>query len=78
VLRLLARITARYVIKPLVEEFLEIYADDGEAETADVKPGYDPRSTIAGTAEVAANRDHDTLEVIARQRMGFTSGGGTT
>lgn len=75
-LRLLARIAARYVVMPVVEAFVELYADDEEPPAADVKPGYDPRSTIAGQAEVAANRDHDTLEVIAKRRMGFTSQGG--
>lgn len=74
--RIAARATARYVVMPVVEAFVELYADDGEPEAAGVKPGYDPRSTIAGQAEVAANRDHDTLEVIAKRRMGFTSQGG--
>ena len=58
---------------PFVQTYVDMYhtPDEDAADSGTVR--YDPRSTIAGQAEVAANRDHDTLEVIAQRRMGFTS-----
>ena len=58
---------------PFVQTYVDMYHRGDDEETDSGKLVYDPRSTIAGQAEVAANRDHDTLEVIAQQRMGFTS-----
>lgn len=60
---------------PFVQTYVDMYHKGDEDETDSGKLVYDPRSTIAGQAEVAANRDHDTLEVIAQRRMGFTSQG---
>ena len=61
------------IAHPFVQTYVDMYHKDDEDEAGSVKPGYDPSSTIAGQFEVAANRDHDTLEVIGKRRMGFTS-----
>lgn len=58
---------------PFIQTYVDMYHTPDEEDAGSGKPGYDPRSTIAGQHEVAANRDHDTLEVIAQRRMGFTS-----
>lgn len=63
---------AARAIHPVVEAYAARYHDAGEDEQDSGSPGYDRRSTIAGQFEVAVNNDHDTLEVIARRRMGFT------
>jgi hypothetical protein len=57
---------------PFVQTYVDMYHDHGEDDAGSGRPGYDHRSTIAGQFEAAANRDHDTLEVIAARRMGFT------
>lgn len=62
---------AARVVHPVVEAYAIRYHDAGEDEV-DSGNAYDRRSTIAGQFEVAANNDHDSLEVIARRRMGFT------
>lgn len=64
-LRLPARLVARYIVRPVIDEFLDMYPDPPEAATGSVKPGYDPHSTIAGETAIAANRDHDTMEFRA-------------
>lgn len=58
---------------PFVQAYVDIYhtPDEGPADSGN--PEYDRRSTIAGQFEAAVNRDHDTLEIIARRNMGFTS-----
>lgn len=58
---------------PFVQTYVDMYHTPDEEAADSGKPGYDPRSTIAGQFEVAANRDHDSLEFIAKRRMGFTS-----
>lgn len=45
--------------------FLDTYHDDDEPAADSGKPGYDPRATVAGQFEVAANRDHQTSEPVA-------------
>lgn len=60
-------------IHPIVDAYESIYRTPDEDGPDSGTVRYDPRSTIAGQAEVAANRDHGTLEVIAQRRMGFTS-----
>lgn len=61
------------IAHPFVQTYVDMYHGDDGDEPDSGKPGYDPRSTIASHAEVAANTDHATLEVIAQRRMGFTS-----
>jgi hypothetical protein len=57
---------------PFVQTYVDMYHKDDGDDPGSGNPEYDRRSTIAGQAEVAANRDHATLEVIAQRRMGFT------
>lgn len=77
-LRLLLADLAARAIHPVVEAYAARYHTRAEGETDSGNPEYDRRSTIAGQFEVAANRDHDSLEVIAKRRMGFTSSGRAT
>jgi hypothetical protein len=64
---------AARIAHPFVQTYVDMYHKGDEDETDSGRQGYDPRSTVAGQAEIAVNRDHDTLEVIAQRRMGFTS-----
>lgn len=58
--RPVARITAR-VIRPFVVEYLRYLAEDAE----DAEPvAVDPRGTVFGQFEAAANRDHTTDEIF--------------
>jgi hypothetical protein len=61
------------IAHPFVQTYVDMYHAPDEDPADSGNPEYDRRSTIAGQFEAAANRDHDTLEVIAQRRMGFTS-----
>lgn len=72
----LARWLARKIVHPVLMSYLDIYADDEEPPADSGKPGYDPRSTVTGHYDIAANNDHDAPEVFAgRPPFGFTPGG---
>lgn len=73
--RKLALYIAQKIVHPVMMAYLDIYTTDDEPSMGSVRPGYDPRSTTASSAEIATNHDHDVLEVVA---FGFTSQRGTT
>lgn len=58
------------LIHPVIVHYIDNYTDPVESEAGSGKAGYDPRSTIASDTAVAANRDHDVMEVLG---FGFTS-----
>jgi hypothetical protein len=60
------------IAHPFVQTYVDMYHTPDEDAADSGRPGYDPGSTIAGQAEIAVNRDHGTLEIIAQRRMGFT------
>lgn len=60
------------MIHPVIVAYVARYHDDDETGSDSGTLRYDPRSSVAGQAEIAANRDHDTPEVWA---FGFTSQG---
>ena len=73
--RLVPRAIAKYVVMPLLREtLLEMYDGDDEEPADSGKPGYDPRGTIAADTHVAANMDHQVIDVLAERRFGFQSG----
>jgi hypothetical protein len=64
---------AALFLRAVLDAYLDIYHTPGEDGPDSGTVRYDPRSTVAGQAEAAVNRDHHTLEVIAQRRMGFSS-----
>lgn len=74
--RRLARFIAQKIVHPVLMAYLDIYTDDDEPEADSGTPlRADPHSTVIGQYEVAANRDHTTMELTAKHRpFGFGSG----
>lgn len=66
-----ARAAAR-AVRQVIVAYAEIYHDDDDGEEDSGPLRYDPRSSVSGLAEIAANRDHDTPGVYA---FGFTPRG---
>lgn len=64
---------AARVVHTVLVAYLDLYVED-EPDPGSGKAVYDPAGTVSGHYDVAANRDHDVLDVIAELPFGFSMG----